>query len=200
MENYYFLGGKHTPIGTVAFAPKEGKLGHELIQELDGKSVVPFEFKLKKVTEGKNDLIYNDSLEGLTMLWEDYQANSLAWPMMSERLKATIESNAKKSEAIDWIACTLKAGNESKIYYILRFNKVFDVLDLQKTLFIPGTDDIIRPCFSLSKIREYNIFTKPFDYNLWKITSAIYVNEAIRKAVQKAKLTGVKFEKVLVAE
>lgn len=72
-----------------------------------------------KLTEGKNDLINNDNLGGLTILWEDYQANSLAWPMMSERLKDTIESNVKKSEAIDWIACTLKAGNESK--YIIYF-------------------------------------------------------------------------------
>jgi hypothetical protein len=34
--------------------------------------------------------------------------------------------------------------------------------------------------------------------NFWKITSAIYVSEAIKKAVQKEKLTGIEFNKTLV--
>lgn len=44
-----------------------------------------------------------------------------------------------------------------------------------------------------------SIFSKPSSYDLWKITSGLYVSDTLRKAIQKAKLTGMDFEKTSVS-
>lgn len=199
MDSYYLLSGKNSPKVASAFGPEGTKLAHELIPELDIVNELPFELNLTKLTIGKNGLIESNDLSDLKEIWLDYQPNSLAWPLMSEKLKSVIEVNLTGNEGIDWISATVKASEDHRTYYIPRFVKMLDVLDTQKTIFIQGTDRIIKPVFSLSKINKYSVFHQPSAHNLWKITSALYVNETLKKAVQKGKLTGIDFEKISVA-
>jgi hypothetical protein len=200
MEKYYFLSwkGGNGPLAS-AFAPDGTKLAQDLIPELEGINVLPFDLSLVNLSVGKNGLIQSDDLTGIKEIWVDYQPNSLAWPIMSERLKSVIESNLTGNENIDWITCKIKSDKEERQYYIPRFNKMLDVLDMQKTLFVKDMDFVIRPVFAVSKISTYSIFHKPATHDLWKITSGLYVNEKIKKAIQKEKLTGLIFEKVSVA-
>ena len=200
MNNYFFLSGKHTSLGTIAFAPEGTKLAHELIPELDGKKTMPFDFVLKKVTEVKGQLFYSDNLSDLKEIWADYLANSLAWPLMSEKLKILIDANLTGDEGVDWITCKVNANGDVRTYYILRFNKNLDVLNIQKTIFVQGTDHIIKPYFSLSKVKPYSIFTKPSAYNLWKISLSLYVSETLKRIIQKNKVSGLVFEKISVIE
>lgn len=63
-----------------------------------------------KLDVGKNGLIESNDLSDLKEIWLDYQQNSLAWPLMSERLKSIIEANLKQNEQIDWIECKVING------------------------------------------------------------------------------------------
>jgi hypothetical protein len=199
MSNYYLLSWKHTPELASAIYAIENQVAHELIPELNGKNYLPFDFQLKRVKETKDGLITDSDLSALSKVWLDYQPNSLAWPLISENLKSLIEANLTGNEQIDWIECKVKNENEERPYFILRFNKMLDVLDMQKTMFVQGTDHIIRPVFASSKISAYSIFSKPSSHDLWKITSGLYVSDALKKAIQKAKLTGMDFEKTSVS-
>lgn len=87
----------------------------------------------------------------------------------SENLKTVIVKNLTGNEGIDWIKAVVKTIDERLVYYIPRFSKLLDVLDTQKTMFVQGTDRIIKPVFSLSKIEKYSVFHRPAAYNLWKI-------------------------------
>lgn len=200
MEKYFFLSWKNgkKPLAS-AFAPKGSKLAQDLISELNGINKLPFELSLVRLDVGENGLIESNDLSDLKEIWLDYQPNSLAWPLMSERLKSIIEVNLTGNEQIDWIECKVKNGSEERTYYILRFNKMLDVLDMQKTMFVQGTDHIIRPVFASLKINSYNVFSKPSSHDLWKITSGLYVSETLKKTIQKAKLTGMDFEKISVS-
>jgi hypothetical protein len=200
MKKYFLLSWKKgkEPLAS-AFAPKESKLGQDLISAINGTNMLPFELSLVKLVVGKNGLIESNDLSDLKEIWLDYQPNSLAWPLISERLKSIIEANLTGNEQTDWIECKVKNGSEVRTYYILRFNKLLDVLDMQKTLFVQGTDHIIRPVFANSKISRYSIFSKPSSHDLWKITSGLYVSDALKKTIQKAKLTGMDFEKTSVS-
>lgn len=93
MNNYYLLSGKNNPKVASAFAPEGTKLAHELITELDDANELPFKLNLVKLTVGKNGLIKSNDLSDLKEIWLDYQPNSLAWPLMSEKLKGVIENN-----------------------------------------------------------------------------------------------------------
>lgn len=200
MEKYYSLSWKEgkDPLAS-ALAPNGSKADHELIQILNGKNELPFKLNLVKLDVGKNGLIESNDLSDLKEIWLDYQPNSLAWPIMSERLKSVIEANLTGNEQIDWIECKIKNGSEERTYFMLRFNKMLDVLDMQKTMFIQGTDHVIRPVFASSKISAYSIFSAPSSYELWKITSGLYVNETLKKSIRKNKLTGLDFEKTSIS-
>ena len=199
MSNYFLISGKNKQQVASAFAPKEVKLAQDLILDLEGTTKLPFELSLVKLSLGKNGLIESDDLAGLKEVWLDYQPNSLAWPLMSIKLKTTIEEQLTENEGVDWVTAIINGEGEQRIYYIPRFNKMLDVLDMQKTIFVQGTDHIIRPVFSSLKISLYSMFSKPSSHNLWKITSGLYVNEALKKAVQKQKITGIDFEKASVS-
>ncbi|MES2377341.1 MAG: DUF1629 domain-containing protein [Bacteroidota bacterium] len=199
MENYYLLSGKNSPQVPSASAPKATKLDHELIPELDGKNEIPFELNLVKLSVGKNGLIENDTLAILNELWLDYLPNSLAWPLMSEGLKNIFNDFLTGNEGIDWLIANVNGGNKRKKYYVPRFNKQLDVLDIDNTLFVENTDHVIRPCFSLSKIKNLTVFHKPTNDDLCKITPGLYINEALKKAIQKEKLTGMVFSKTRVS-
>ena len=200
MNNYYFFSGKDSPKGLAsAFPPKGTKLAHELISELDNVNEMPFEFELVKLYVAKNELVESNDLSGLHEIWQDYQANRFAWPMFSEKLKTIIAKNLTGKEGINWLTAKINGNGEQRIYYIPRFEKMLDVLDTEKTMYVKGTDHIIKPCFSLAKVNAYSIFHLPDSKNFWKITSGIYVSEALKKAIQKEKLTGVDFEKTSVS-
>lgn len=199
MDNYFSLSGKNSSKVASAFAPEGTKLAHLLISDLEGINNLPFDLGLVKLSVGKNGLIESNDLSDLKEIWLDYQPNSLAWPLMSEKLKSIIEDNLTGNEQIDWIECKVKNGNEERPYFILRFNKMLNVLDMQKTMFVQGTDHIIKPVFASSKISAYSIFSKPSSNDLWKITSGLYVSDILKKAIQKAKLTGVDFERTSIS-
>ncbi len=195
--NYYLFGGADsTPVAS-AFAPEGTRLAHELISEIDGVSEMPFEFSLVKLTKEGDGLIRSSDLSEIKELWIDYLPNSLAWPLFSERLKVVIEENLSGNEGINWIRAKINGGGEQRIYFILRFSKMLDVIDVQKTMYVRGTDRIMKPCFSIDKVEKFSVFHKPAHHSLWKITSGLYVSEKLKKAIQKKKITGVNFEKTL---
>ena len=199
MNNYFLLSGVDSKEGSSALTPKGLASDRELINELEGKDQLPFSLTLVKTTVGKNGIIVDPDLTGLKLIWSDYLTNNQAWPLMSQKMKDLISDHLTGHEGIDWIKCNVTDGIETRRYFVLRFNKMLDVLDEKQTTYVPGTDSIIRPVFSLDKIRQYSVFTRPSSYNHWKITSSIYVNEGIRHAAKKSKLTELGFEKVKVS-
>ena len=198
-DNYYFLTNKDYTEVASAFAPDDTKLAHELIPDLDGLDEMPFDFKLVKLSVEKNGLTKSNDLSGLDLTWLDLQPNSLAWPIMSERLKNLVVQNLTGNEYLGWISATISKGDENRTYYIPRFEKKLDVLDEKNTMFVKGTDHIIRPHFSLKKIKDLTIFHAPDSHDFWKISPGLYINETLRKSIIKERLTGVGFEKVRVS-
>lgn len=110
-----------------------------------------------------------------------------------------IKSNLTGKECINWISAKINNGDEERIYYIPRFEKKLDVLDEKNTMYVKGTDHIIRPHFSLKKIKDLTIFHTPDSHGFWKIPTGIYINETLRKGIIKERLAGIGFDKVRVS-
>lgn len=177
-----------------AFAPEGTKLAHELISELIGVNELPFELNLISLSSREGGIIQSTDLPNSIEMWLDYLPNSLAWPLMSEKLKNIIDENLTGREGLGWIKANVNGKGERRIYYIPYFTRLLDVLDMTKTLFVKDTDHIIKPHFSLDKVINYSIFHQPSAFNLWKITSGLYVRKAIKDSILKAKLKGIEFE------
>jgi hypothetical protein len=196
MNEYYFLAEKVKSSTAFAYSPGETPLAHELIPDVIRNMELPFGLILKKVTTDKKGLQISDDLSKIKRLWQDYQPNNLAWPLMSERMKNLVNLHLTGKEGISWIIARVSGNNECKEYFIPRFSYKHDVIDEQRTLFIPGTNHIIKPVLSYVKIANYSLFSAPQLY--WEITSGLYVSQTLKNAMQKAKLTGVGFEKITV--
>ena len=193
--NCFMLTGKNKFPVASAFAPEEerSKSDHELISNLEGLNKTPFEFHLIKLTRSKKGLIKDKDLSGVDNLWEDYMLNQFAYNIFSARFKEVIEKELTGNEEINWITAKIHGNGECKTYYILRFTKKLDTINKEKSLF--DKYGLIRPCFSSAKVEKYSIFHWPSSDYFWKIPSGVFVSEKLKKAIQKAKLTGVGFEK-----
>jgi hypothetical protein len=69
---YYLFCGKNQRKVASAFAPKEKRIAHELIPELEDVNEIPFEFELVKLTVGKDGLIKSYDLSDLEEIWQDF--------------------------------------------------------------------------------------------------------------------------------
>lgn len=198
MSKYYLLAWNDRPPLAFAMEPPGTPLNFELINALEGKHELPFAFHLLKMSKGKKGMEKSEDLSDLDTIWLDYQPNSQVWPLMSERMRLLVEQHLTGKEGIDWINATINGIGEKRTYYILRFNQPLDVLDEEKTMFVEGTNRIIKPWFSLSKINGFTLFNKPAATNSWKITPSVYISESLKKAMVKEQLTGMVFEKTRV--
>ena len=156
---------------------------------------LPFDLELESVD------IVNKRLKRLGYLKTgslpvDYQPNSLAWPLMSTKMKGIIDKLLVGNEGLKWIEVKVKGEEKVYSYFIPVFSKKLETLDYEKTSFVPNTDHIINPAFSYDKVCHYEIF---HDHSLfWQITCGIYVSESIKKGLLNNLITGVKFETIKI--
>jgi len=87
---------------------------------------------------------------------------------MSDVMKKVIETSLAGTEHVSWMTAHVRASGKLHSYLIPMFNEKLDVLDFEKTKFVKGTDQIIKPCFSSDKIKNYRMFPKPGMF--WRIT------------------------------
>ena len=176
------------------FPRKESWLAHELIPILEGKHIFPGECYFRKILVGKKGLIYRD-VAVADPVWQNYPPNAFAWPIFSEPLKQLIQENVSEAANIDWIKMSVEHFQDKRQYYILKFNELHDVIDKENTLYVRGTDNIIRPCFRKINFDKVQIATIPTSGNLWKITSGVYVSGKLKKAIEKSGTPGIEFSK-----
>jgi hypothetical protein len=198
MSDYFFLAEKLKRDTAFAYTEGETPRSHELLPKLLKVSELPFDLVLKKVTMGSSGIQVSNDLTGVKHFWLDYQPNNLAWPLMSIRMKELVSHHLNGNEGVEWIKVNVLLGSERRDYFIPRFQRKLDVLDEQKTIFVKGSRHIIKPVYSLEKVIDYNFFHKPQE-QFWEITSSLIVSEELKLAMQKEKLIGVDFEKVVVS-
>jgi hypothetical protein len=200
MNDYYLLARESKK----EFASASGRTPEAGSREPDAghwenASELPFELHLVKLTVSKDGTAVSDDLKGLTNPWLDFLPNSPELPLMSNRLKEFITENLTGEEGLGWIRAKVNGPGGARNYYILKFESVPDVLDTESTVY-EKNGQIMTPFFSLNKVHQLGIFHCPGPDSSSKITSALYVNEMVKRAIQKNRLTGMTFEKVNVTE
>ena len=196
MTSYYLFTGKDSlGPGVSAFAPEGTPLAQDVISDLETSSTLPFSLRLVELTSTESGLSVSNVPANLPVDWLDYLPNSFAWPLFSPQLRAIVNARLTGDEGVDWLTADVIGMGKSRVYYLPRFERPLDVLDFGKTTFVSGTQHVIRPWFSLEKVKNYSMFPLPSEYNLWKITSSLYINEALKNDIQNKGLTGVSFER-----
>lgn len=104
--------------------------------------------------------------------------------LVNEELKILMESYITPESNIEFLpikAISKEYGN--KTYYIIHFKKIHDVIDKTNTIYVTGTDSIIKLRLDYKKVKDLHIF------NSQPAISDIIVSESLYKAIKKNKLT-----------
>jgi hypothetical protein len=121
----------------------------------------------------------------------DYQSDNLGWHLCSDKLKSILAECAGHDDEIQWLPVVVKdPAGERRNYYALHLASPCDVLSSDRTIF--SGDRVVKPVLDASKIGAHSIFT------FSNSGVYVYVTEQVRKRVQEARLTGLKFLKVPV--
>ncbi|HRI05069.1 MAG TPA: hypothetical protein PLL77_15135 [Pyrinomonadaceae bacterium] len=200
MIKYFLLTWKNTAgAGVSAFPRNYVGLAQDLARSLVNSSELPFDLILVKLTPHRNGLDESSDLSGLRDAWPDYMPNRFAWPLCSAKLREVISRHLIHDEGLNWIPAKISGAGETREYYIARFDTMHDVLDNEKTTYVPETTHIIRPWFSIAKVNGLSIFPKPSDFDLWRITSSIFIRDSLKREIVNAGITGVAFEQAHIS-
>jgi hypothetical protein len=197
MKNVYFLTEKPFKNSAIACPEHRDLLTRSLIPELRNADHVPFDLFLKRSFLKENEFHFDDDTTGLAKIWQDLLPNTMAWNVMSAKMKSLIDVNLSGLEPIVWMNINIRSKNESRVYYVPRFTDLPDVLDHNSTIFVKGTKHIVVPVFSEAKISKYSIFYIPRVG--WEVPSGLYVTDSLKHVIRKAGLTGVTFENARVS-
>jgi hypothetical protein len=190
----FFLSPLNSKGVAVACAPDGTPASSKLLEQLNGLTTLPFDLILQDVLFEKNGSRESSESGKLKHLYLDYQPNSLAWPIFSERLKNLLDSQTIGAKPFDWLNVTIKKNSKvSRQYYLLRFKTQPDVLNLEQSVFAGrNADFLVKPVFDSKKIENLTIFSASKDDG--QITSGIYVSQQVRDAAKAQSLVGLNFE------
>ncbi|WP_151088467.1 imm11 family protein [Hymenobacter baengnokdamensis] len=192
----FFLSPLDSKSVAVACPPVDTPASYKLIDQLDGLTTLPFDLVLQDILFEKNRSRRSSELGKLKHLWLDYQPNSLVWPIFSERLKNLLDNQIISEKPFDWLSVTIRQNSKvSRQYYLLRFIKQQDVLNMEQSVFAGrNADFLVKPVFDVKKIENLTIFGARKDF--WQITSGIYVSQKVKDAAKAQGLVGLNFESV----
>ena len=103
--------------------------------------------------------------------------------LVSQELKDLLSQFCKDDTNLEFIP--VKATSKEygdKIYYIMHFKIIYDVIDKQKTIYVEGTDSIIKLRLDSNKVQGLKIF------NSRPAVNDIIVSEDVYKAIKMKKL------------
>ncbi|WP_418834074.1 imm11 family protein [Phocaeicola sp.] len=103
--------------------------------------------------------------------------------LVNQEMKELFETFIKNNDDIEFLPVkTVSEIYGDRIYYIMHFKKIFDVIDRKKTIYVEGTDSILKLRLDYDKVKSLNIF------NSQPVINDIIVSEQVKKSIKKTNL------------
>ena len=115
---------------------------------------------------------------------QDFLANDLGWPLLSERMKKII-SEFSDETFLTWKVVEIKNNDLIYKYFLPIFKQELDVLDLEKSIVV--RDFVVKPHLSLKKVINLAVFKIP------KSEVGLIVNDVLLKELKLSKLSGLDY-------
>lgn len=122
----------------------------------------------------------------------DYLSSNLTLCICSEKLKGILEKCRSEKDALQWLDVEVVAPDgQRRLYYVLHFPVVPDVLDRKRTIF-SKEGVLVRPIISMKAARDHEVFTYPGGGHI-----TLIVSETVRSMIKAAKCTGLSYTCIL---
>lgn len=132
----------------------------------------------------QNEMI-NEYFFKVNKLPQDYLANDLGWPLMSEFMMLHINEFLIEGNVI-WKKIIVEYKLKSINYFIPVFKETMDILNLEKSIFSKG-NFIVKCHLSLEKISTYDFFNVPNSH------LRLIVSLPVKLSLEKNMISGLDF-------
>ena len=109
-----------------------------------------------------------------------FMNSNVAALFASEELKQFLEENIPQGYPLEFLP--IKVISEEfgdRLYYIIHFTTVFDVIDEVHSKRIPMTGDITVPCLKYEKVKELDFFNSTYSLG------GIFISDRLKKMMKK---------------
>lgn len=112
--------------------------------------------------------------------------------VVSERFMKAILPFVKDDSYLEFLPIKAKSTQfGDRQFYIMHFKKIFDVINMEKTIFVEGTDSIIKLVLDIDKVKDLSIF------NSQPAVNDVIISNDIRKVLVKNRLIlGIDFKPI----
>lgn len=117
-----------------------------------------------------------------------FMSSNVTAHFANEELKQLIEENIPKDYPLEFLPVKTKSiEHGDKLYYIIHFTKIFDVIDKKNSVRL-STGSIVKPCIKYEKAKDLDFF------NSTAYSDGFIVSDKFRKLMkEKALDTGIEF-------
>lgn len=103
--------------------------------------------------------------------------------MVNEELKDLLQTFISNDDDIEFLPVMATSDVYGcRRYYIMHFKKICDVIDTKNTIYVDGTNTILKLKLDYSKVRHLNVF------NSQPAINDVIVSDEVRKCIKKNKL------------
>lgn len=109
--------------------------------------------------------------------------------IVSEQMKEVLEKFLDSNSELEFLPVrVISKEYGDRIFYIMHFTKVYDVIDEKHTVYVPGTDAIIKLRVDYNKVKDLNIF------NSQPVINDVIISDKVRRELKRNKLDdGIEF-------
>lgn len=103
--------------------------------------------------------------------------------VISSEFKEVLTPFISDYSAIEFLPVIVKSKEYGdKEYYIMHFKKIYDVIDRKNTIYVEGTDSIIKVRLDYNKVKDLHIF------NTQPAVNDVIVSAKLKNYIKRAKL------------
>lgn len=142
---------------------------------------------LKMIIKNSSDLIFKTKYKNLT----DYPVSEFGFNVVSQKMKNIFEKHI--NEEIEFFEVQFEGSKKTnEKYFLMNFLNIQSAMDYDKSEYLQlSTGKIIE----IDKMTiDYNKLKNQIAFRLDEIKSALVINNELKKAIEKAGITGVKFK------
>ena len=161
---YSFIDKKKDKKGGVLYSPKSWPYAIAV----DGQEVKNWESLVVELKDG---------------IYRPFQLCVGGANMVNQELKDLLQSFIGINNDVEFLP--VRAISEiygEQTYYIMHFKKIFNVIDTENTLYVEGTDSVLKLKLDYNKVKDLKVF------NSQPAINDIIVSDDVRKSIKKNKL------------